>query len=184
MRRLLNGAVFLAILASAGVCLAATATPEGCRTLRLHGKKAEARDCFEALARSGDAYLMAEGYWGLAQWEEAKKEFEVAIAQPKAPALWKVRYGMLFHDRFNNKDAADLFNEALAQNPADAQAYLGLATLSADGFDEKASEYVAKAIALDPKLVGAHELAANLLLEDAKPDEAMKEANAAIALTP
>jgi hypothetical protein len=75
--------------------------------LRLHGKDAEATACFEALARSGDAYLMAEGYWGLGDYEQAKKEFEVAVAQPKAPALWRVRYGMLFHERFNNKDAAD-----------------------------------------------------------------------------
>jgi Flp pilus assembly protein TadD len=184
VRRLLKGAVLLAILASAGACLAAMATPEGCRVLRLNGKKAEATGCFEALARSGDAYQMAEGYWGLGDWEQAKKEFEVAIAQPKAPALWKVRYGMLFHERFNNKDAADLFNDALKQDPANAQAYLGLATLSADGFDEKATEYIAKAIALDPRLVEAHELAANLLLEDAKPDEAVKEANTAVALRP
>jgi hypothetical protein len=31
--------------------------------------------------------------------------------------LWKVRYGMLFHERFNNTDAASLFNEALKQDP-------------------------------------------------------------------
>ncbi len=91
---------------------------------------------------------------------------------------------MLFHERFNNKDAADLFNEALAQDPQNARAYLGLATLSADGFDEKAAEYVAKAIELDPKLVEAHELSANLLLEDKKPNEAVKEAEKAIALSP
>jgi tetratricopeptide (TPR) repeat protein len=90
----------------------------------------------------------------------------------------------LFHQRFNNKDAADLFNEALGQDPRNAQAYLGLAMLSADGFDEKAAEYVAKAIELDPKLVEAHELSANVLLEDKKSDEAVKEANAAIALSP
>ena len=183
------GMVLAVVLAAAGVGWAApaaagTATPEGCRALRLHGKKAEATACFEALARSGNAYEMAEGYWGLEDYEQAKKEFEVAIAQPKAPAEWRVRYGMLFHARFNNKDAADLFNEALAQDPTNAQAYLGLATLSADGFDEKATEYVAKAIELDPKLVEAHELSANLLLEDKKSDEAVKEANAAVALSP
>jgi cellulose synthase operon protein C len=174
----------LVVAMCAGVCAAATATPDGCRALRLHGKKKEATDCFEALARSGNAYEMAEGYWGLGQWEDAKKEFEVAVGQPKSPALWKVRYGMLFHERFNPKDAADLFNEALAQDPQNAQAYLGLAMLSADGFDEKATEYVSKAIALDPKLVEAHELAANLLLEDAKPEEAVKEAETAIGLAP
>ncbi len=180
------GMVALGMLAGAslGWAAPATATPEGCRALRLHGKNAEATACFEALGRSGDAYLMAEGYWGLEDYEDAKKEFEIAIAQPKSPALWRVRYGMLFHERFNNKDAADLFNEALKMDPGNAQAYLGLAMLSADGWDEKAPEYAAKAIAADPKLVEAHEFMANLALEDSTPEEAVKEADAALALAP
>jgi len=180
--------VVLAAVASAGVgwCAptAGKVTPEGCRTLRLHGKNAEATDCFEALARSGDPYLMAEGYWGLEDWESAKKEFEIAIKMPNSPMFWRVRYGMLFHERFNDKDAADLFNEVLGMDPQNAQAYLGLAMVSADGFDGKAPEYAAKAIALDPKLVEAYEFAANLLLEDAKWDEAVKQAQAALALSP
>ncbi|MGA1981411.1 MAG: tetratricopeptide repeat protein [Acidobacteriaceae bacterium] len=196
MKNWLQGALLLLMLAPAGECFAATATPDGCRALRLHGKKAEATDCFEALAHSGDAYQMAEGYWGLAEgsgapwdqtkqlWEQANEEFKVAVAQPKSPALWKVRWGMLFYERSQPPDAAAEFNDALAEDPGNAQAYLGLAMLGADGFDEKAEEYIAKAIALDPKLVAAHELAANLLLEDAKPDEAVKEANTAIALNP
>ena len=39
--------------------------------------------------------------------------------------------------------------------------------MSADGFDSKAAEYASKALELDPKLVEAHELLANLALEDA-----------------
>ena len=186
MKGLFKCGLLLAALAgaSAGWAAPATATPEGCEKLQLHGKKAEATDCFEALARSGDAYLMAEGYWGLEQYEDAKKSFEVAIAQPNSPALWRVRYGMLFHERFNNQEAVNLFNEALAKDPGNAQAYLGLAMVSADGFDEKAPEYAAKAIAADPKLVEAHEFMANLALEDEKTDEAVKEADAALALAP
>ena len=186
MKGLFKCGLLLAALAGASVGWAApaTATPEGCEKLQLHGKKAEATDCFEALARSGDAYLMAEGYWGLEQYEDAKKSFEVAIAQPNSPALWRVRYGMLFHERFNNQEAVNLFNEALAKDPGNAQAYLGLAMVSADGFDEKAPEYAAKAIAADPKLVEAHEFMANLALEDEKTDEAVKEADAALALAP
>src|ERR1019366_7149642 len=150
----------VAILAGAAVCAAATATPEGCRALRLHGKKAEATACFEALTRSGDAYRMAEGYWGLRQWDQSKAAFETAVGQAKSPALWHVRYGMLFHERFNNVEAVKLFDEALEQDPGNAQAYLGLAMVSADGFDEKAPDYAAKAVAADPKLVEAHEFMA------------------------
>jgi cellulose synthase operon protein C len=176
--------LLLAMAASAGACRAASITPESCQKLRLHGKTTEATACFEALSRSGDAYLMAEGYWGLEQWKQASAEFEIAVKQPKSPALWRVRYGMLLHERFNNPDAVDLFNEVLAQDPANAQAYLGLAMVSADGFDGKTSEYAAKAVAADAKLAAAHEFAANLALEDAKPEEAVKDADAAIALSP
>jgi len=163
---------------------ASAVTPEGCRALRLHGKKAEATDCFEALAASGDAYKAAEGYWGLGDWEDAKTQFEGAIKRPGAPAVWKARYGLLFHERFNDDDAVSLFGEALQQDPKCAEALLGLAEVGAGNFDDKAKEYAAKAIEADPKLVEAHELMADLLLVDAQPELAIKEANAAIALSP
>ncbi len=198
MRGMLQCGMLLAALAGASACWAApaTATPEGCQKLRLHGKNADAADCFEALTRSGDAYLMAEGYWGLAEgseapwqqtkqlWEQANEEFKVAVAQLKSPALWKVRWGMLFYARSQPSDAEAEFKDSLAQDPRNAQAYLGLAMLSADGFDEKAPEYAAKAIAADPKSAEAHEFMANLALEDENTDEAVKEADAALALAP
>ena len=52
--------------------------------------------------------------------------------------MYRVRWGRLLHERFNNKDADDLFQEALQSDPKNAQAYLGLALVSADGFDSKA----------------------------------------------
>src|SRR5437763_607889 len=131
--------LLVAVLACAVVGWAApVSTVDVCRTLRLHGKKAEAAACFEALTRSGDAYARAEGFWGLRQWEDAKREFEAAVAQPKAPAAWRVRYGLLFHERFNNVEAAKLLKEALQQDAQSAPAYVGLALVSADGFDAKA----------------------------------------------
>ena len=170
-----------------GLCAGAWAlppTPKDCRALRLHGKSAESIACFEALVRTGDAYAAAEGYWGLKDYEQAKQNFEAAIAQPKAPALWRVRYGRLFHERFNNEEAVKLFNEALQRDPKSAEAYVGLALVSADGFDGRAAEYIAKAIAADPKLAEAYAVAANLALEDAKPEEAVQRADMAISLSP
>ena len=52
-----------------------------------------------------------------------------------------------------------------------------MAIVSADGFDSKAAEYGAKAEALDPKLVEAHEFMANLDLENQKIKEAGEEAD-------
>jgi cellulose synthase operon protein C len=159
------------------------ATVEHCRELKKHGAKADATTCFDSLSRVADPYLRAEGYWGLEQYEQANEAFRLAVAQPGSKAIYRVRWGLLLHERFNNKEAVDLFNEALQQDSTNAQAYLGLALVSEDGFDSKAAEYVAKALTLNPKLVEAHELKANLALENLKTQEAVEEADKAIALS-
>src|SRR5207248_1989452 len=110
------------------------------------------------------------------------EQFRLATQPANSKALYKVRWGMLLHDRFNNPQAADLFREALAKEPSNGEAYLGLATVSAVGFDGKAVEYVAKAIELDPKLAEAHELMADLALENDDRDAAVAEADKALAL--
>lgn len=170
-------------LTGTGWCWATSATLESCRSLEKHGRRTEATTCYEVLSRSGDAYLRAEGLWGLEQYDPANQAFRIAVAQPHAKAIYRVRWGLLLHERFNNKEAVDLFNEARQQDPTSAEAYMGLALVSADGFDSKAGEYAAKALTLDPKLVEAHELMANLALEDSKTQEAVTEADRALALS-
>jgi tetratricopeptide (TPR) repeat protein len=134
------------------------------------------------LTHSSDAYARAEGFWGLEEWGQANEQFRLATQAANSKAVYKVRWGMLLHERFNNPQAADLFREALAKEPSNGEAYLGLAIVSADGFDGKATEYAAKAIELDPKLVGTHELMANLALENDQRDVAIAEADKALAL--
>ncbi len=95
----------------------------------------------------------------------------------------RVRWGRLMHERFNNTEADNLFDEALQRDPNNAQAYYGLALVSADGFDSKAVEYANKAIDLDPKLYEAHELLASLLLEDSDEAKAFEEADAALKIS-
>ena len=63
------------------------------------------------------------------------------------------------------------FRGGAAKDPKNAQAYLGLAIVSADGFDGKATDYASRALVLDPKLVEAHEFAANLALENADTED-------------
>ena len=162
--------------------LAHAAAPSTCWALRKDGHPAQALTCFQDLTRSSDAYARAEGFWGLEQWDEANQQFRLATQPAGSRALYKVRYGMLLHERFNNTDAAGLFHEALTQDPNNAEAYLGLAILSADGFDGKATVYLAKAVALDPKLAAPHELLATLALENDDRDEAVKEADTALQL--
>ena len=134
--------------------------------------------------RSNSAYYRAEGYWGLEQYDQANAQFRIATVPAESDPLYKVRWGMLLHQRFNNTDAVGLFQEALQKDPKNAQAYLGLAIVSADGFDGKATDYVSRALVLDPKLVEAHEFAANLALENADTEHAVAEADEALRLSP
>jgi tetratricopeptide (TPR) repeat protein len=145
----------------AGANLAWSATPEDCQALRKHGHRPEAQKCYESLTTSRDPFLRAEGFWGTEQYQEANNEFRIAADQSPANAAIRVRWGRLMHERFNNTEADNLFSEALQRDPKNAQAYYGLALVSADGFDSKAIEYTSKAIELDPKLYEAHELMAS-----------------------
>jgi cellulose synthase operon protein C len=182
VRRGAQASLFLALLAAASVSSRADKVSE-CQTLKRHGHNAEAQACYDVLTRTRDAYLRAEGFWGLKRYEEANNEFRLAVAQSDSNALYRVRWGRLLHERFNNTDAEGLFQEALARDPQNAPAYVGLALVSADGFDSKAMEWDAKALQLDPTLVEAHELMADLALENSATAEAVQEADEALRLS-
>ena len=186
---------FLALAARAGVATAAPPAPvlaaaatsapvEHCQSLHKHGHDAEARSCYQALVANSDHYLRAEGFWGLSQYSEANEEFRTAVAQTPPNPLYKVRWGRMLHERFNDQDAMDLFKEALAKDPNDAQAYFGLAEVSAGGFSDGAVEFARKALQFNPQLTEAHELLASLALEDSQPDQAATEADAALKSSP
>jgi cellulose synthase operon protein C len=158
------------------------AVPADCWMQRKHGRHTEAAACFDTLTRSGDAYYRAEGFWGLEEWEQANEQFRLAAQPANSKALYKVRWGMLLHERFNDADAAGLFREALAKEPSNAEAYVGLTMVSVDRFDGKAAEYLRNAMALDPQLAEAHELLADVALANDDRNLAAAEADKAIAL--
>ena len=178
----LMGSAFMAAPASR----AAAPPPEvrQCLAQRLHGQEQAAHQCFMGLTRANTPYLRAEGAWGVADYAAANNEFRAAVAQADGNALYRTRWGELLHERFNNADAVGLFNEALQRDPKDAQAMLGLARVSADGFDDQAVSWANKALAVAPQLAAAHTLLADLALEDNQPDLAVKEADTALVLDP
>ena len=74
--------IVLALLcgfAGAARSFAAT-TPESCASLKLHGKRAEADACYGTLTRSSSAYLRAEGFRGLGEYDDANVQFRDATA--------------------------------------------------------------------------------------------------------
>ena len=62
--------ILCALLAAVSASSRAGTVSE-CQTLTRHGQNAEARACYEALTKSGDAYLRAEGFWGLERYQQA-----------------------------------------------------------------------------------------------------------------
>ena len=178
VRSVAVGLLLASPVTSAAPALAAT--PSDCDTLRHHGHRVEAQACYQSLTLSADPYLRAEGFWGLELYQDANTAFRDAVARADGNALYRVRWGRLLHERFNDTDAAMLFSEALQRDPRNAAAYMGLALVSAEGFDNKAQEYLAKALQLDPMLVEAHEELATMALEDYDVPRAVKEADAAL----
>jgi tetratricopeptide (TPR) repeat protein len=162
---------------------ASAAVPADCWALRKHGHSTEAQSCFAGLTRSRDAWFRAEGFWGREEWDQANEQFRLATQQPDNKPAVKVRWGRLLHERFNDSEAADLFREAMAKDPSDGEAYVGLAVVSADGFDGRTAEYLAKAIELDPKAAAPHEVLADLALENDERETAAVEADKAISLS-
>ncbi len=120
------------------------------------------------------------GAW--ARPSEANDEFRKAIALQPKNADYRVRWGRLYLERTQIKDATDLFLEALEIKDNLPGAILGLALVASEGFDSKAVELAQKALAADPKLVEARVLLAQMALEDNNPRKAIEEADKALAI--
>jgi Flp pilus assembly protein TadD len=159
-------------------------TPADCRALRHHGKLPEARSCFTKLASSPDPYLRAEGLWGTEQYRDANEAFRAALKQKPDGAEIRDRWGEFFLERFNKEEAEGLFKEALDKKKNDAAAMLGLARVASESYGTQAVEFAQKAAEIDPKLAEPHELLAYLALEDNDPEQAAKEADKALAISP
>jgi cellulose synthase operon protein C len=161
----------------------AAQTLDECRSLRHHGKLAEAQTCYAKLAASSNPYLRAEGLWGIERYDDANAQFRDLVKQNPKNADYRVRWGHLFFERFNNEEAHNLFEEALKIDKNNAQAYLGVAEVETEGFSKNAVEAAQKAADLDPKLYEAHEQLAYLALEDNDEATAAKQADLALAIS-
>jgi tetratricopeptide (TPR) repeat protein len=126
----------------------------------------------------------AEASWKAKRYDDANAAFRTLVAQQPNNPDYKVRWGRLLLERFNKKDSAALFNEALEIKKDHAGALLGLALVAAEDFENQAVKLAHKALEADPKLLEAQELLARLALEDTNEKLAIEEADKAIAMSP
>lgn len=155
-----------------------------CASMKAHGRMAEAKACYGKLLSAPSPANRAEAAWALNDFKTANEDFKMAVAQQPKSAALRVRWGRLFLERAQASDAEALFSEAMEIDPKYAPAYLGMALVASEQFESKAVEMAKKAIELDPKLVEAQELLAQLALEDNDKDRAAAEAQKALDLSP
>ncbi|MEP6716065.1 MAG: tetratricopeptide repeat protein [Terriglobia bacterium] len=133
---------------------------------------------------SAQTLQQAEALWRAHDYVGTTKAFDALLAAQPKDANARVRFGDFFLERYHPEEAAKLFEEASTLDPKNAQAFLGLARVYAEGFSSKANEAADKALEIDPKLFQAHEIKARVALEDDDPKKAVAEADAALAIDP
>ena len=139
---------------------------------------------FSVTALSAQTLDQAESLWKQHRYQEANDAFRALVDAHPRNAQYRVRWGQLFFARFQPSDASKLFEEALAIDPKQADALLGLALIAADAYEAKATELAQKALECDPHLLAAQELLARLSLEDNDPERAAREAHKALQMSP
>ncbi|MBI2688520.1 MAG: tetratricopeptide repeat protein [Acidobacteria bacterium] len=163
--------------------LASAATLEECREHKRRGRLPEARTCWSALSQSHDAALQAEALWALRDYNSANERFRSAVAQKPKDALVRVRWGRMFFERGQRKEAAQLYEEAIGIQADFPPALIGLAYLASSGFESKAVELAEKALEKDPKLFEAREMLARFALEEYDEKRAIEQADKALAIS-
>jgi cellulose synthase operon protein C len=173
---------FFVVLLSVLPLAAQSFDPARCAALRHHGDP-DATKCYLQLTKSPDPGVRAEGYWAARDYQKANDDFRAAIkAHDKDPNL-RVRWGRMYLEHWQPVDAKALFTEALQIKENYPPALLGMALISADGFEAKAAELAERALKIDPKLVEAQELLARVALEDNNSDKAEAEAKKALDMS-
>ncbi len=135
-----------------------------------------------AVSAAAQTLDQAEALWRAHDYKGANTAFRDLVARNPNNATYKVRWGRLFLERFNVADASALFKEALAIDPKNGGAILGLALAAAASYDGTAADLAHQALKADPKLTEAQELLGRLALEDNNPKLAREESERALKM--
>ncbi len=182
LRRLQICSQVVAVAIAAAWTAGAQGPLEPCRDHADHGRKVEARRCYQGALRSqSDLRIRAEALWKLGDKRGANDTFfrEAVKAFPKDAAV-RTAWGRLFLETHDPGEAKKLFSEALGIDGAYAPAHLGMA-LAANSFDPAAVAIAKQALEIDAGLTEAHTLLAYLALEEDDTKQAHEHLDRALA---
>lgn len=135
-------------------------------------------------AAAAQTLEQAEAYWKQGRWQDANNAFRALVNAHPKNADYKVRWGRMFLDHWQPKEASDLFGEALEIRKDHPGALTGLALVAAGNFTSGAERFARQALVADPAYLEAQELLARLALEDNNNPKAIAEAKKALAISP
>jgi cellulose synthase operon protein C len=153
---------------------------ETCDRAMYRGQRADATLCYRRLLQqSEDSRIKAEAARALGDVRGANGHFQAAVEQYGDDAALRTRWGLLFLETHQNNDAVQLFLETLDLDADHLPAKIGLATVSAGRFEDKAREWVREVLDADSRNVEALMLLARMDLEEGgieRADERLDEA--------
>jgi tetratricopeptide (TPR) repeat protein len=141
-----------------------------------------ARSALDLLVVANAARLLSRYEPGLAR--DALRVYDEAIAADSTELEPRVAAGFLLVERYNAPEAREAFEKVLARNPRHPSALLGLARAARLDGTGSALEALEQSVAVNPNLVAARVLRAQLLLEAEDHEGAMREIEQALAVNP
>ncbi|MEM8982602.1 MAG: tetratricopeptide repeat protein [Pseudomonadota bacterium] len=133
-----------------------------CDRLTWRGEIASANRCFGDLLATGATAARAEAAWALGDQQAANRWFREALEARDDDLDVKNRWAELFASTHQDADAMALFGEVLADDPNNAYAIVGAASLQAGRFDAEAENKIDALLEDDQVPAGARLRAALL----------------------
>lgn len=139
------------------------------------GEKQAARAAFEGVVRQAllrvslrpeEQGILAASQTELGLFKEANATYRDATGVAPENSRLKSDWGWLMLEKHNPGDAGGLFEEALAANPNETRALLGMAALAAESWSNQQADPLQKALAINPNLIDGHLLTARVRIEE------------------
>lgn len=158
---------------------------------QLVGRRNEARRTLQVVMMGEQRNPTARDYVRAARAARALGRFDDANAffrdadgiAPNDPAI-NSEWGDLFVEKYNNKDAARSFQEALKADPEYGPALLGMARSLADQNPMQAVGFAQQALKLNPIDAGAHLFVAEMAIYQDKKKDALESIDRVLAVNP
>ncbi|HEX6994052.1 MAG TPA: tetratricopeptide repeat protein [Gammaproteobacteria bacterium] len=143
-----------------------------CDRLAYRGERSAASTCYQRLRAGDDLAIRAEAARALGDFRGANEAFREAVRQAPDDASLRARWGYLFLETHQANEAVQLFNEALERDPKHIGAKLGLASVAAGRFEDRAHGWLEEVLSADEDNLPALLLLARMDLEEGALDRA------------